>query len=1157
MKLIRKITSILLVLTLVTTSVRLDFPLVTEFNETISVDETMQLVIPGGATSVKWETESKRIAKVSSDGKVTGVKVGTCDISCRAEYSKFLIFKDIVNYVFHIRVVDSRDVSYATSSFDASSYNDDNCIVYYELFLNSDVANIDLWKPDIVKKGEKLSNKGIPMSNLCTFRDWYTDIEGKNKFDFNSVIEDSMVLYALWSVDETDTDGDGLLDVIEKNKYKTSIYEKDTDQDGLSDFIEVKYGLNPLTKDSNGNGINDFDDDLDGDELSNGDELKYNTELNIPDTDSDKLLDGEEIKVYHTDALLKDTDGDNATDGWEVENGFDPTSYNSTFNVTKLSGDISEANPVTCELDMELSGGQVETLTIAPVKVTDTYLASPTVPGYMGYMYDLEVDGTFDQANLTFNYDTNKFGAQNSTFAPRIYYVNEENGTYEELPNQKVENGKITATINHFSKYILLNKIEFDEIWNADIKYQSTASSKSNIGMDIAIVLDSSGSMGSNDPNNVRIDLGNKIVDKLSNNDRASIIDFDSKANILSSLSSNKANLKSKLKSIDSNGGTSLSAGLKAGIESLSNSPDEKYKTIFFLTDGEGGSADNEVRDAMNKGIIINTVGLGKGVDEAILRKIASETGGNYYYAEIGDELLKVAEEYIDLTTDSNNDGIVDYYTELMKYGKLFVPGYPLGIDLNEHGDDYDGDGLKNGEEIIISENPNEPGKPYVSLKSNPFIIDTDYDGFSDLEERNQNSNSSKFDKRKDQLDYFSNITDNTYKSYKKESPILDVIKRLGVGADTIVISYCKVLTNYFTEYCDNAYLYEYNRLQNEVIQDTAEQIAASMNMEYRKAVANNDIEHLNAIKNVNDQIGLILSSKDMAEFANDIFGGDIGNLLDSTIRSATGVSKDLKLALQIKDCMNTMSIVTDVIDSVIDLKTTTSEELQRYYALVSNSKLIDNNMQILKSLKSYGEKNDKDMSTAASIIIEEAHATMASWLPNSIINNGRKLGKKIGLKALSNISGVPLDAIITVLVTIVDIRNKYDTTKQAFWRLSTVDRYNEYGQFLGIVDMHKTAVLILNSSAKSKGGYYVFGDDPKSNKSTNIQDANTFAMFIAFLIQTRVLLKKNICSIEHNRISSEFNLAVAKKIINELRVHINENFLMSNLPNLQFVQGK
>lgn len=59
---------------------------------------------------------------------------------------------------------------------------------------------------------------------------------------------------------DEDTDGDGLSDGDEVNKYKTDPLKRDTDGDGLDDDDEIKFKCDPLKKDSNGNGI------LDGDE---------------------------------------------------------------------------------------------------------------------------------------------------------------------------------------------------------------------------------------------------------------------------------------------------------------------------------------------------------------------------------------------------------------------------------------------------------------------------------------------------------------------------------------------------------------------------------------------------------------------------------------------------------------------------------------------------------------------------------------------------------------------------------------------------------------------------------------------------------------------------------------------------------------------------
>ncbi|MFO8018988.1 MAG: Ig-like domain-containing protein, partial [Promethearchaeia archaeon] len=58
--------------------------------------------------------------------------------------------------------------------------------------------------------------------------------------------------------------------------------------------------------------------DLDNDGLTFSDEYKYGTDPFNPDTDGDKLLDGEEIHEFGTNPLKKDTDGDGYSDYAEI-----------------------------------------------------------------------------------------------------------------------------------------------------------------------------------------------------------------------------------------------------------------------------------------------------------------------------------------------------------------------------------------------------------------------------------------------------------------------------------------------------------------------------------------------------------------------------------------------------------------------------------------------------------------------------------------------------------------------------------------------------------------------------------------------------------------------------------------------------------------------
>jgi len=68
----------------------------------------------------------------------------------------------------------------------------------------------------------------------------------------------------------------------------------DTDGDGLTDAFELKYGLNPNSQDTNGNGLLDTAENPDGDGLSNLGEQLFGTNPKKADTDGDRTADGQE-----------------------------------------------------------------------------------------------------------------------------------------------------------------------------------------------------------------------------------------------------------------------------------------------------------------------------------------------------------------------------------------------------------------------------------------------------------------------------------------------------------------------------------------------------------------------------------------------------------------------------------------------------------------------------------------------------------------------------------------------------------------------------------------------------------------------------------------------------------------------------------------------
>lgn len=158
---------------------------------------------------------------------------------------------------------------------------------------------------------------------------------------------------------------------------------------------------------------------------------------------------------------------------------------------------------------------------------------------------------------------------------------------------------------------------------------------------DIVLIIDSSGSMASNDWNNLRIAAAKQFIDLADSNIQIGIVDFDDWAKTLAPLTfadddgENDSILKAAVDRIDASGGTNIAAGLQVGFEVLSNSTTfTARKAAVLLTDGQGSFSD--VENYIAQGWSVYTIGLGSGVDENLLRHIADETlEGEYFHVNL------------------------------------------------------------------------------------------------------------------------------------------------------------------------------------------------------------------------------------------------------------------------------------------------------------------------------------------------------------------------------------------------------------------------------------------------------------------------------------------------------------------------------------------
>ncbi|WP_135855323.1 hypothetical protein [Halorussus salinus] len=131
------------------------------------------------------------------------------------------------------------------------------------------------------------------------------------------------------ALDDPDTDGDGLEDGAELQKYDTDPLNPDTDDDGLLDNETTRYGSDPLSNNSDDDGIADgvevsqygtdpASNDTDGDGVTDDAEVRLGTDPTGIDTDGDRLDDHEELRRYDTDPTEFDSDSDGLGDATEI-----------------------------------------------------------------------------------------------------------------------------------------------------------------------------------------------------------------------------------------------------------------------------------------------------------------------------------------------------------------------------------------------------------------------------------------------------------------------------------------------------------------------------------------------------------------------------------------------------------------------------------------------------------------------------------------------------------------------------------------------------------------------------------------------------------------------------------------------------------------------
>ena len=577
-------------------------------------------------------------------------------------------------------------------------------------------------------------------SILMTAEDY---IGGKNCVKVKGWNEIGELVYYEGIIDkEKDTDEDGLLDYLEK-ELGTDMHKVDTDGDGLSDYYEVVYAYNPLKKDTDDNQILDYDEDYDEDGLSNKDEQRYKTEMGLSDTDGEGLNDFEEVKTYETNPLVEDTDGDGLSDYDEIKIGLDPLSKDSNQDgILDSEEKIKQTMEVKCE-EEEIPGaitgvtlqinatGNIEETTLVYDDYHDGAYTSE-VAGMIGVPFEFETESDFDEATITFHYDSKKLGNTKEDNL-RVMWYDEKNDKFEIMEDSIIDkkNHTVSYTTTHFCTFLVVDRSVWLDTWRNAISYGRGKDEKETF-YDIGFVIDTSGSMRYERQMEITKEAAEKFIDAMKGQDRASIVGYDQIASVYQNFTTDKEKLKKAIHSLESDGYTFVEAGIKRSLALFQlEEENANEKIMILICDGDVYYSKETLEQVKNLGIKIYTVLINSTSGKKELMDISNETGGKFFYAtnssEVINSLSKIQRETLDEidTTDTDGDGLYDV---LETKGMIASNGHYYYSNPNMN--DTDRDGISDKEEmgIMMVQNINGSPQTIFSLKGNPSSKDTDKD---------------------------------------------------------------------------------------------------------------------------------------------------------------------------------------------------------------------------------------------------------------------------------------------------------------------------------------------------------------------------------------------------------------------------------------------
>ncbi len=147
--------------------------------------------------------------------------------------------------------------------------------------------------------------------------------------------------------------------------------------------------------------------------------------------------------------------------------------------------------------------------------------------------------------------------------------------------------------------------------------------------------------------------------------DEAAIVTFDTLSTPPETMINDKIQLKLMIDGLTAGGDSRIWDGAMAGLEEIVYNGTQECRALILLTGGVDNSSraspDDVIELALNNKLRVYTIGLGAGLREDDLQRIAADTGGKYYRAPQPGVLAGIYKEIVTLPVNWDGDCEIIY----------------------------------------------------------------------------------------------------------------------------------------------------------------------------------------------------------------------------------------------------------------------------------------------------------------------------------------------------------------------------------------------------------------------------------------------------------------------------------------------------------------